>query len=126
MTYKDVINLKFLLSKPIGNLKPKFIFGISSAKIESITNFQAVDGTTNPNKLKDKREIAGLVGIGFDHEFSNNISIKTEFTHRQFKKAVAPVWGGFRQASTDKYNLKLAFNWNKKEFLILNSLKIIN
>ena len=116
LTYKDVINLKFLLSKPIGNLKPKFIFGISSAKIESITNFEAVNGTTNPNKLKDKREIAGLIGIGLDHEFSDNISIKTEFTHRQFKKAEAPVWGGFRQASTDDYNLNLLSIGIKKNF----------
>jgi opacity protein-like surface antigen len=85
-------------------------------KIESITNFQAVDGTTNPNKLKDKREIAGLIGIGFDHKFSNNISIKTEFTHRRFKKAVAPVWGDFRQASTDKYNLNLLSIGKKKNF----------
>lgn len=95
LEYQNLFNFKLLTSKTIENFKPQLILGISTAKIEGVVDTAANDG----GNISNKRKYAPLVGLGLEYELSNGMSLKSEFTKRDF--------GILRKGVTKTSNLEL-------------------
>jgi opacity protein-like surface antigen len=81
LQYKDLFNLKLLASKTIGNFKPQLILGISTANIKGVVDFVPAGGN---GQIINQKRLAPLVGLGLEYELSNGMSLKSEFTSRNF------------------------------------------
>ena len=81
LQYKDLFNLKLLASKTIGNFKPQLILGISTANIKGIVDIIPAGGN---GQIINQKRLAPLVGLGLEYELSNGMSLKSEFTSRNF------------------------------------------
>ncbi|MDA9645190.1 hypothetical protein N9T36_01155 [bacterium] len=81
LQHKDLFNLKLLASKTIGNFKPQLILGVSTANVKGLVDGGAVGGD---GQIINQRRLAPLVGLGLEYELSNGMSLKSEFTSRNF------------------------------------------
>jgi len=81
LQHKDLFNLKLLASKIIGNFKPQLILGVSTANVKGVVDGGAVGGN---GQIINQRRLAPLVGLGLEYKLSNSMSLKSEFTRRNF------------------------------------------
>ena len=103
LQYKDLFNLKLLASKTIGNFKPQLILGISTANIKGVVDIGAARGN---GQIINQKRLAPLVGLGLEYELSNGMSLKSEFTSRNFDS----ILGGNHEQSTKVKTTDLRLN----------------